>query len=162
MDNKSNAFHYTNKEMVKELLSITPILYTDSILDAGSGHNKVWYNTVNVVEKYECELDDGNDFFAWNKKVDWVIGNPPFDNGWLFLDKASTIADKGIGFLGNLSFLNSTTPRRLQILSDKGFECNKIHIVSDARWFGRYYYMIFQRGVKSILSWNSKTYKEIL
>lgn len=27
-----------------------------------------------------CEISEGRDFFAWNKKVDWIIANPPYDN----------------------------------------------------------------------------------
>jgi hypothetical protein len=32
-----------------------------------------------------CEIEDGRDFFAWKKPVDWIIGNPPYSilNAWL-------------------------------------------------------------------------------
>ena len=39
---KDITFHYTNEQMVKDLISITPI--SGSVLDAGSGKNKVWFN----------------------------------------------------------------------------------------------------------------------
>lgn len=29
---------------------------------------------------YWCEIELGVDFFDWNKKVDWVVTNPPFSN----------------------------------------------------------------------------------
>ena len=40
-----------------------------------------------------CELRDGKDFFAWNRPVDWIIGNPPFSilNQWL--DHSFKLAD---------------------------------------------------------------------
>lgn len=25
-----------------------------------------------------CEIEKGRDFFAWTKKVDWIVGNPPY------------------------------------------------------------------------------------
>ena len=25
-----------------------------------------------------CEIEKGRDFFAWNKPVDWMVGNPPY------------------------------------------------------------------------------------
>src|SRR3990167_3910502 len=120
---KEKSFHYTNPEMVKYLLSKTPI--KGSVLDAGSGKNKVWYNELEG-EKYECEVDDGCDFFEWDKKVDWVVGNPPFDLQKQFLEKASEIAIKGIAFLGNINFWNGLTPKRLQKLKDKGFELQRV------------------------------------
>ena len=141
--------------MAKDLLAITPI--TGSVLDAGSGGNKVWFNSL-AGEKYECEIDDGCDFYLWNKPVNWVVGNPPFHEGWKFLDKASTIATDGIAFLGNLNFWNSCLPGRFATLRERGFYLNKLHIVQDRRWFGRYYYLIFTKQENNFLSWNANTY----
>src|SRR3990167_7839967 len=95
---RPKTFHYTNPEMVKYLLSKTPI--KGSVLDAGSGKNKVWFKNLKG-RKYECEIDDGCDFFKWDKRVDWVVGNPPFHQSWAFTEKAINIADKGIAFLFN-------------------------------------------------------------
>jgi len=147
-------FHYTNEEMVKDLIAMTPI--RGSVLDAGSGKNKVWYKNLKG-EKYECEIEDGCDFFKWNKKVDWTIGNPPFHIGWKFTEKASKISKKGIAFLGNINFFNQFTPLRLEKMKDSGFELQKIHIVGDKRWFGRYYYLIFEKK-RGILTWARKNY----
>ena len=32
-----------------------------------------------------CEITEGRDFFAWDKQMDWIIGNPPFSifSDWL-------------------------------------------------------------------------------
>ena len=150
------TFHYTNEQMVKDLIKITPFRIKDTILDAGSG-DKVWYNNLKG-KKYECELDRGCDFYKWDKKVDWVIGNPPFDQQKLFLFKASEIAKVGIAFLGNINFWNGLTPLRLERVKEKGFYLNKIRIVSDKRWFGRYYYLIFTKKENNFISWNKKTY----
>ena len=77
-----NEFHYTKPEMVGNLVKLVPFQDGDSVLDAGSGRNKVWFNSLpNFVVKYECELEDNCDFLKWNKPVDWVIGNPPYDIG---------------------------------------------------------------------------------
>jgi hypothetical protein len=154
---KDITFHYTNEQMVKDLISITPLY--GSVLDAGSGKNKVWYNNIpDNLEKYECEIEEGNDFLLWDKKVDWVIGNPPFHKSWLFTEKSLSIAKLGIAFLINNTGLNSQmTPRRLQIIKDNGFEIIHIKVVADRRWFGRYYYLIFEKK-KGFISWERKTY----
>jgi hypothetical protein len=39
---KDITFHYTNPEMVKYLLEIAKIDNNASILDTGSGKNKIW------------------------------------------------------------------------------------------------------------------------
>ena len=161
---RPKTFHYTNPEMAKYLLSKTPFRKMDVILDAGSGKNKVWYNNLPTINKYECEIDDGCDFFEWgkmgkNKNVDWVVGNPPFDLQKQFLEKASEIALKGIAFLGNINFWNGLTPKRRQALQEKGFYLQKIIIVQDKRWFGRYYYyLIFTKEKNNFIEWNGKTY----
>ena len=155
MKPKDITFHYTNEQMVKDLLAITPI--TGSVLDAGSGKNKVWFNNL-VGEKYECEIEDGSDFLLWDKKVDWVVGNPPFHESGKWFEKASEISNYGISFLINNQAFNSMTPNRLEILKERGFYLNKIHIVQDRRWFGRYYYLIFTKEPNNFLSWNIKTY----
>ena len=152
------TFHYTNEQMVKDLIALLPLKRSDSVLDAGSGKNKVWFNNLGDREKYECEIEDGVDFLTWDKKVDWVIGNPPFHQSWVFTEKALSITQKGIAFLANNTGLNSQmTPRRLQIMKDNGFELQHIRVVADKRWFGRYYFIIFEKK-PGILSWNTKTY----
>jgi len=150
------TFHYTNEQMVKDLIAITPI--SGSVLDAGSGKNRVWFNNL-LGEKMECEIENGCDFLTqWDKKVDWVIGNPPFSLGWKFFEKSLGIANKGIAFLGSIQFFNQFTPRRQQIIRDNGFYLQRIHTVADKRWFGRYYYLIFTKTPNEFLSWNTKTY----
>ena len=123
---KEKSFHYTNPEMVKYLLSKTPI--KGSILDAGSGKNKVWFNNLSG-EKYECEIEDGVDFLTqWDKKVDWVVGNPPFAGNEVdekgrhpnlipkWIEKSSDIAQGGMAFLINHKVFNFLTTARLRKL----------------------------------------------
>ena len=156
---KDITFHYTNPEMVKYLLEIAKIDNNASILDTGSGKNKIWYNLLSNKEKYECEIEDGVDFIKdWNKKVDWCIGNPPFHIGWQFIEKSLEIANFGIAFLGNLNFFNSLTPRRIKLMQQRGFYLKKIEVVSDKRWFGRYYFLIFTKEENNFLNANIKTF----
>jgi len=153
------TFHYTNESMVKDLMSLIPFAIGDKVLDAGSGKNKVWYNNIpGYCERFECEIEDGVDFLAMDAKFDWIIGNPPFHLGWKFLEHASLLVGKGIAFLGNLNFLNSCLPSRLEFLRSGGFYLQGIHIVQDKRWFGRYYFLIFDKTPNNFISWNTKNY----
>lgn len=155
---KDITFHYTDEQMVRDLIAITPIQMNQSVLDAGSGKNKIWFNNL-YNEKYECEIEDGCNFYKWNKKIDWVVGNPPFNESWKFTEKALEIAQRGIAWLVNNQALNShLTPARLTKMKDKGFNLQKIHVVADKRWYGRYYYLIFTKETNNFLSWEKKTY----
>jgi hypothetical protein len=156
---KDISFHYTNPEMVKDLLALIPFEKGDAVLDAGSGLNKVWYyNIPEFCESFECEIEDGDDFLLWDKGVDWVIGNPPYHIGWQFTEKATQIAEKGIAWLVNNTEMNSLlTPRRLSIIKENGFEITHIKVVADKRWFGRYYFLIYEKK-PGFISWTRKTY----
>jgi len=156
---KDITFHYTQEEMVKDLIALTPINAEHTALDAGSGKNKVWFKNLPCLKKYECEIEDGDDFVQCDLKVDWVIGNPPYHQSWKFTEKAIEIAESGIAWLVNNQALNSHfTPRRIELMQSKGFYLKNIHIVADKRWFGRYYYLIFTKEISSLLTFNRKTY----
>lgn len=153
---RPKEFYYTDEEMVKDLLSITPI--SGSVLDAGSGDRVWWKNLPENCSVGECEIERGCDFYKWDKKVDWVVGNPPFHESWKFFEKASTVANKGIAFLINNLAFNSWTPRRFELFKERGFYLQHIHIVSDKRWFGRYYYLIFTKEPNDFVGWELKSY----
>jgi len=157
---KGTDFYYTGDAMVKYLLSQTPI--SGSVLDSGSGRNKVWFSNL-IGEKYECEIEEGNDYYRWDKQVDWVVGNPPWrhegkNQVWPWINKASEIANIGFAFLLNHKVFNTLTPVRLQTLYDRGFCLQNIIIIADKRWFGRYYYLIFSKEQLNFLKWNTQNF----
>ena len=43
------TFHYTDEQMVKDLIPLLPIKENDTVLDAGSGKNKVWFKNIPVI-----------------------------------------------------------------------------------------------------------------
>lgn len=151
----SNIFHYTSPEMVNVLIKLVPFIEYDIVLDCGSGNNKVWYNNIpETCIKLECELDDGCDFFNYDRDVDWCIGNPPYNMGWKWVQKTMEISRKGFAYLHNLQMWNSLTPRRLGIINDAGFNLHKLHITTDKRWYGRYYWLVWMKNCNSIITWS--------
>lgn len=154
---KDITFHYTQPEMVYDLVKLIPAEKGDSFLDAGSGKNKVWQD--HLINCKECELEDGCNFYDWEETVDWVVGNPPYHESWKFTEKAITIANKGVAWLLNNQALNShLTPTRLRKLHEIGWHYTKIHVVADKRWFGRYYFLILEKKPNDFISWETKTY----
>jgi hypothetical protein len=157
--NHSKQSHETAEEMVKDLLLHVPYTKEDFLLDAGSGKSKVWFNNFNCIQKDEVEIDDGKDFLSYPKEVDWTIGNPPYHIGWQFTEKAFKISRKGVAWLVNINGLNSNfSPSRLAISKSMGFEITSIHIIEDARWFGRYFFIIYEKNKKGILTFEKKKY----
>lgn len=60
-----------------------------------------------------CEIREGKDFFEYNKKVDWIIGNPPYSIFETFLQHGFEIAD-------NVSYLVPTNKVfQRQIIMDR-------------------------------------------
>ncbi len=59
-----------------------------------------FYNLLPLGAEF-CEIREGKDFFDYNKKVDWVIGNPPYSIFEDFLKKGFEIAE-------NVSYLVPT------------------------------------------------------
>ena len=40
-----------------------------------------------------CEIEQGRDFYAWTKPVDWILSNPPFSNLLAWIRHSFTIAN---------------------------------------------------------------------
>lgn len=69
-----------------------------SILDPSAGKN-AFYDKFTNREKYRCEIEDGIDFFNWDKHVDWIITNPPYSIYDAFLEKSFEVADNVVFFV---------------------------------------------------------------
>lgn len=151
--------HYTSAKMATALFGRLKIPADQSILDAGSGRNKVWFDAFGDREKYECELERGQDFYKWTQQVDWVIGNPPFKEASAFIEHAATVARVGMGWLLNHNALNSLLlPNRMQRLADLGWVPASHTVVGDKRWFGRYHWLVFKREGEPCISWIRETF----
>ena len=72
---------------------------TGKCLDPCSGRG-VFHKYLPVGSDW-CEIQKGRDFFNYTKKVDWIIGNPPYSIFEDFLKKSFEIAD-------NVSYLVPT------------------------------------------------------
>jgi hypothetical protein len=74
--------------------------------------------------------------------------------GWKWVQKTMEISRKGFAYLHNLQMWNSLTPRRLGIINDAGFNLHKLHITTDKRWYGRYYWLVWMKNCNSIITWS--------
>lgn len=65
-----------------------------------------------------CELNEGVDFFDYNKKVDWIISNPPFSILDKWLEHSYAIAANIVYLIPLPKLFNSA--RRMQMICDNG------------------------------------------
>jgi len=142
--------HYTPREIVIKCISKIPYRKEDLCLDVGSGENMVWYNNLNCKRDW-VEIDKGKDFFNYNNKVDWCIGNPPYKDFWKFMSKSLDISKKGIAFLVQADFWNRLTQKRLKEMENKGFFMSRIYVLEVKEWFGRYFFIIITKKNKGFL-----------
>lgn len=73
-----------------------------------------------------CELKRGRDFFAWGKRVDWVVTNPPWSQFRAFLQHGMRWADHVV-FLVTVNHL--WTKARLRDIRAAGFGLKEILLV---------------------------------
>lgn len=157
---------YTPIEIANDIINECNVNGDYSILDPSAGDNRVFYNGFPTEKKYYCEIEDGKDFFDWNEKIDWIIGNPPYRffigdkkyNGFpYFMEHSVKIADKGIGFLVNWKVFNAITTSRLN--KWQPFNITKIKLYEVKKWFGRYYLVVFEKNKPSIITFENRITK---
>ena len=124
------------------------------------------YNQVQTNKKYFSEINEGLDAalfnYETNNDITVIYTNPPFKceltnkKGikkikncvyyWLEFFMQKCVSLKKIGFLMNTACLQSLTPKRLKKLDELGFSITKIIVLNIQIWFGRYYWVLFEKN----------------
>lgn len=79
-----------------------------------------------------CEIDEGNNFFHYKNKVDWIVTNPPFSKLTDFLAHSMKISDN-ILWLINIPAL--FTIRRVRMMKQAGFWIKEIRFMKQPETF---------------------------
>lgn len=148
---------YTPVLLAIELIKLVPLFEGDFVLDPAYGNGAFYDNFPSYVKKDFCEIEKGRDFFEWDKKVDWLITNPPYSKLDLWITHSCTLARKGFAYLMGL---NNLTAKRLEELSEKGFGLTKIHLFKVYKWWGMSSFFIWEKGKESIVSYNRTVWRE--
>jgi hypothetical protein len=154
MDNSTYLFHQTPEQLAKDLINILPIIPEDILFEPFKGEGAFFNSFPEQNTKLWTEIEEGRDFKEIPNGFDWVITNPPFklDTGnkrvnsfWYILDYFLDRTNKGIAFLGNDSCFSTLTPKRLQIIKNKGWSITKIVVCSIKKWRGRYFFIVLEK-----------------
>tara|TARA_R110002050_G_scaffold275965_1_gene421122 strand:+ start:32 stop:592 length:561 start_codon:yes stop_codon:yes gene_type:complete len=158
---KDNSIVMTKETMAQYLISLVEYEEGDVWLEPCRGDGAFYNNFPDDIQKDWCEINEGRDYFDYDGEVDITISNPPFVPRKLFVEftnKAMSSTRKNIYWLVNISCLNSLTPRRLDAWKQKNWFVERLHIVQDKRWFGRYVFIKFGRNHNNFYTWKTETF----
>lgn len=99
------------------------------ILDPCRGEG-AFYDNFNIDTKEWCELAEGVDFLTYNKRVDWIITNPPWSKMQQFLAHGMKISDN-IVYLTTIN--HYTTKRRIRDMRENNFAIKEVYCVPTPR-----------------------------
>ena len=145
---KANDKIYTPKPVALKMIEMCDLKEGDLVLDPSYGGGVFYDNLPEYVNKYWCEIEKGKDFFEYDKRVDCIIGNPPYSLWDKWLEHTVKIADKFCYIFGILNLTNI----RLRKIIDNGYGITKIHLINIDWWFGHYYLIVFEKNKPSIMS----------
>lgn len=151
MDDKTYLLHQTPFECARDLMRYVPLEAGDKVVEPFKGEGAFYNNFPDFVEKDWAEIKEGKDYKDLPDDYDWVITNPPFqlekgkNTFWFLLDYYSTRAKKGIAFLGNDTCFSTLTPRRMQLLHERGWSITKLVVSSIKKWRGRYFFFVLEK-----------------
>lgn len=154
MDRETYLFHQTPVELAKKLLAYLSIQPTDRLYEPFKGEGAFYNSFPAINPKDWSELEEGRDYKDHEGDYEWVITNPPFrldtdgkrvNSFWFLLDYFTQRAKKGIAFLGNDRCFCTLTPRRLEILANRGWGITKVVVCSVKKWRGRYFFIVLEK-----------------
>lgn len=133
-------------DLVKDIIKTEPdkVIYEPFF---GTGN---YYNLLkerfpnNPIEYTEISLD--LDFFDFNKKVNYIISNPPYSIIDKVFEKSCSLHPEIISYL--IGFMNLTT-RRIEYMNKKGYYILSLHLTKVFKWFGMSIIVTFSNQIKS-------------
>ncbi len=156
--------HYTPYETIEYIFKDISFQENDICLEPTAGRELRMFKNIPCENKDYFEIDFGLDFLETNitKRYTKAITNPPYRTNHMdrklgkniaikVMEKCFEVCDDECWFLLNNQMLNSLTPLRLQKYKELGFVIVFIRILNIQRWYGRYYWVCFKKGGKSII-----------
>lgn len=139
---------YTPPSIAKLMISMCDIKEGMTVLDPSKGGGIFYDNLPNGVIKEYCEIKESKDFFDYTKKVDLVIGNPPYSLWDKWIKHTMTLTDKFCYIFGVYNF----TDKRVREILDMGYGVTKFHLLKIDWWFSPSYIVVFEKNKQSIIT----------
>jgi|TARA_R110001599_G_scaffold93089_1_gene243181 hypothetical protein len=136
---KPNDKIYTPPKVVDIMLNFCGYNSGESVLEPARGLGAI-YNKLEEPKQY-CEIEEGIDFFNYNKKVEWIITNPPYSILDKWFKHTYTICNKFCYIIG----MYSLTPKRIEVMNKNGFYITKMLLTKIPSWFQRTYIIVCEK-----------------
>lgn len=140
---------YTPNKIALKAIEMADLKEGDIVLDPSYGAGVFYNNLPEYVNREWCEIDLDKDFFEYDKKVDCIIGNPPFSIWTKWLEHTIYLDPQKIIYI--FGAINLTDKRVRNIIS-KGYGITKIHLFCVSYWFGCAFIVMFEKNKPSIIS----------
>tara|TARA_R110000824_G_scaffold67001_1_gene173625 strand:- start:884 stop:1477 length:594 start_codon:yes stop_codon:yes gene_type:complete len=139
---KPNDKIYTPPKIVDIMLDFCDYKEGDLVLEPARGLSAI-YDKLKEPKEY-CEIEENLDFFDYNKKVKWIITNPPYSILDKFLKHTYKLCEKFCFLIGQYSL----TPKRVEVMNNNGFYITKMLLTQIPSWFQRSYIIICEKQDK--------------
>jgi|TARA_R110001599_G_scaffold117059_2_gene285084 hypothetical protein len=136
---KPNDRIYTPPKIVDIMLDFCDYKKGESVLEGAKGKGAI-YDKLSEPKEY-CEIDEDIDFFDYNKKVEWIITNPPYSILDKWFKHSYTICNKFCYIIGCYSL----TPKRLEVMNENKFYITKMLLLKIPNWFQRAYIIVCEK-----------------
>jgi len=145
-DNANDVF-ITPLGLAKIHIDLHDIKEGEVWLDPCKNDGSYYNQFPNNVKKDYCEILENKDFLEYDKKVDCIIGNPPYSLWNKWIEKTCELTDK---FCYIMSCYNLTPPRLNQI-NKLGYGITYFKLLKINWWFSPSFIVIFEKNKKSII-----------
>ena len=149
-----NDVIYTPEDVAKIMIKLCKIKKGEKVLDPSKGGGVFYDNFPKNCIKDYCEITENKDFFEYNEKVDWVIGNPPYSLWDKWLEHTMKITNKFCYILGCYNF----TPPRISKILNNGFGITNFILLKVDWWFSPSFVVVFEKNKKSIIKAEEKRF----
>lgn len=150
-ENGGNDIIYTPLSVAKKMIEMCDITEDMTVLDPSKGGG-VFYDNLPKCKKDYCEIKENKDFFKYDKKVDLIIGNPPYSIWDDWINHTMKLTDKFCYILGCFNF----TDKRIRTILNNGYGITKFHLVKIDWWYSPSYLIVFEKNKNSIITVEEK------
>jgi len=141
----------THIDMIDE--AYRNLVWYDPFKNSGSYYNQ--YPCANENKKWS-EILENKDFFDFNEQVDVIVSNPPYSMIDKVLEKSVSLKPMIISYLLGI---NNLTAKRMEYMESQGYYITKLHMCKVFKWFGMSLIVVWEKGGKSILSYDRKVWR---
>jgi len=146
----------TPEKLAKTHIDMIEPAYKTSIWYDPFKNSGSYYNQYPTENKKWSEILEGKDFFEFDEEVDVIASNPPYSMIDKVLEKSVALKPMVISYLLGI---NNLTAKRMEYMEANGYYITKLHMCKVFKWFGMSLIVVWEKGGKSILSYDRKVWR---